>query len=437
MNKIKNQMDHKLELIESMSYLEKSIDDTIKNFEVNNINNTIIGEYVNINRLQRQRSVFPNIHSKSKKNSIIRNYFYKTELDMRSNTSDFDFFQKKFNSVQKKFNSVQKIEFFELEKLENYEFNFLNPLLTTDNKFAAVYTMLYSSGVLEQFKIKFDVLRRFLIETHKLYEQHKNPYHNFSHALTVLNGCFYFLKKSESISYFNEVSIAAFLFASLMHDINHTGHNNDFEIKSVSELAFRYNDQHVLENHHCYTAFDLLRKNDLNILANMKKDEFQEFRKICIELILMTDPKYHFVHLKKFDSLVSKYGKDEFYIDSNFNNFIELAGNMIHCADLYGPCKPLEESKKWSDMINQEFFSQLEKEEQQNLPVTKFFKDLKNPSESFANQIFFIEKIVKPLWVSLDNFLDKPFEKELVNLNLNLEVENKKLKKIMKKKFIQ
>ena len=32
----------------------------------------------------------------------------------------------------------------------------------------------------------------------------------------------------------------------------------------------------------------------------MKKDEFLIFRKLVIEFILMTDPKYHFTNFKKF-----------------------------------------------------------------------------------------------------------------------------------------
>lgn len=52
-----------------------------------------------------------------------------------------------------------------------------------------------------------------------------------------MNGCFYFLKKTESISYFEDLGVFAFLFSALMHDIDHPGNNNDFEIKSYSSKA--------------------------------------------------------------------------------------------------------------------------------------------------------------------------------------------------------
>lgn len=45
------------------------------------------------------------------------------------------------------------------------------------------------------------------------------------------------------------------IFSGLMHDIKHPGNNNDFEIKNNSDLALRYNNKSVLENHHCYLSF--------------------------------------------------------------------------------------------------------------------------------------------------------------------------------------
>ena len=35
------------------------------------------------------------------------------------------------------------------------------------------------------------------------------------------------------------------LFSALMHDLNHTGKNNNFEQATISELAIRYNDTSV------------------------------------------------------------------------------------------------------------------------------------------------------------------------------------------------
>ncbi len=121
-----------------------------------------------------------------------------------------------------------------------------------------------------------------------------------------MNGCYYFLKNSNLFDYFTrDYSVAAFLIASLTHDIDHPGNNNDFEIKTESEKALIYNGKSVLENHHCFQTFKLLRKESCNIFSEMNKEDFGVFRKIVIELILMTDPKNHFEQLKEFKSRVN------------------------------------------------------------------------------------------------------------------------------------
>ena len=34
--------------------------------------------------------------------------------------------------------------------------------------------------------------------------------------------------------------------------------------------------------------------------------------------------------------------------ENNLENFIVLTGNMVHCADLHGPAKNVEEAEIWS-----------------------------------------------------------------------------------------
>lgn len=79
-----------------------------------------------------------------------------------------------------------------------------------------------------------------------------------------------------------------------MHDVDHPGHNNDYEIKMISDMAIRFNNKSVLENHHCYTFFTMIQNQKMNILEKISKEEMRVFRNICVELFLMTDPSFHF-----------------------------------------------------------------------------------------------------------------------------------------------
>lgn len=151
----------------------------------------------------------------------------------------------------------------------------------------------------------------------------------------------------------------------------------------------------------------------------MDKKEFKEFREIVIKLILMTDPSLHFQHFKKLESLIQL--KEDFNQRSNLDNFITFTGNMLHCADLHGPAKKPEEAIQWSQLIQGEFLDQLEKEEKNNLPVTKFFQDIKKHKENCLNEIFFHEKIVLPLWDLFNNYFENQLQKEVENIKKNLQ----------------
>jgi len=50
-----------------------------------------------------------------------------------------------------------------------------------------------------------------------------------------------------------------------------------------------YNDQSVLEMHHCSIAFNCLKEEGTNIFSNLKAAEFDKARSIIISAILSTD----------------------------------------------------------------------------------------------------------------------------------------------------
>lgn len=123
---------------------------------------------------------------------------------------------------------------------------------SVEKKFKYIYTMFREQDVIKNFQISNATFMSFLAETEKLYNKNKNPFHNFDHGITgrpfflVLNGCYNFLKFTVCHNFFvTPISEAALLFAGFMHDIDHTGRNNDFMKKSLHPLSIAYNDQSV------------------------------------------------------------------------------------------------------------------------------------------------------------------------------------------------
>ena len=70
--------------------------------------------------------------------------------------------------------------------------------------------------------------------------------------------------------YLRDEDIIASLTSAMIHDFDHPGLNNSFQISSNSYLATLYNDRSILENHHCAQTFMIMRNQEgCNIFENI------------------------------------------------------------------------------------------------------------------------------------------------------------------------
>ena len=254
----------------------------------------------------------------------------------------------------------------------------------------------------QELRLNHKTYDSFIRKVQKLYNQRSNPYHNFKHGVSVMQGVYFFTK----FTTFKPTNLQklALLFSALMHDIDHTGKSNTFEGNSMSSLAIRYNDRSILENHHCATAFEVLADPKTNILEDMTcRQKHTEFRKIVIGSILATDVKHHFDSLGKFKSKLDNNELNPNF-EQNEDDFLQLSGILVHTADLYGPTKKLENAKTWSSLVNSEFKAQQAEEQKQGIPETPWYKGLDDMATVSKSEKFFVDKIVTPLWVELDRF---------------------------------
>ena len=282
--------------------------------------------------------------------------------------------------------------------------------------------MFSRSQIIENFQIEVFSFCELIKETEKLYEKHNNPYHNFKHGFLVLKNCYNFLIDNEILyNYFNILGHAALLFGALMHDIEHTGHNNMFEVNSLSTLAIRYNDESVLENHHAATAFNLLTKKNMNIFEKMHFDDFELFRKFVIRGIIHTDIKLHFSDLAEFSEKLNSAKFNPQEDQEDLSDFLLLFGILTHTADLYVPTLGVDSSVKWSFLVNEEFRSQVKLEKAKDLPITKFYQGLDDIKIVAKSELFFGAKIVKPLWLELDRFFQGQLSLQIENINESLK----------------
>jgi len=147
--------------------------------------------------------------------------------------------------------------------------------------------------------------------------QPTNHYHNFRHAIDVLQATFQVLVQSNILpplnstvlsnpiepllptDYISPVEVLALCIAAVGHDAAHPGVTNAFLAASSSSLATLFNDRSVLENLHCLTISKIIEER----WPALFDDEDGRFRKLVIEMILSTDMALHFEFMARFEAL--------------------------------------------------------------------------------------------------------------------------------------
>jgi hypothetical protein len=230
-----------------------------------------------------------------------------------------------------------------------------------------------------------------------------NPFHNFYHAVNVLHCMYTMVKRIRVAEIVDSVTVFSFLLSALTHDVGHTGRTNSFEINSASKLALRYNDNSVLENHHCSLAFRLLQKNGANVLFGFSADQKKNIRKTMIACILATDMSKHTEILDEAKSRFSVLSQHQ-SLDAAEATF--LGKLLLHAADLSGPAKEFKVAREWSSRVTEEFNAQVAIEVSLRLPVLGF---MAAPDELtfLKNEIGFSTFFVAPLCKIVSNMFSE------------------------------
>ncbi|CAH2067410.1 unnamed protein product, partial [Iphiclides podalirius] len=248
------------------------------------------------------------------------------------------------------------------------------------------YELLNRYGMIHKFKVQSTILENFLSRIEEGYCKFHNPYHNNLHAADVAQTVHYMLCQTGLMNWLSDLEIFATLVAAVVHDFEHTGTTNNFHVMSGSETALLYNDRAVLENHHISAAFRLMRDEECNILQNLSRDEFREFRTLVIDMVLATDMSFHFQQLKNMRSLLTLA---EPAVDKS-----KAVSLVLHCCDISHPAKRWDLHHRWTMSLLDEFFLQGDKERELGLPFSPLCD--RNNTLVAESQIGFIEFIVEP-----------------------------------------
>ncbi|XP_035509706.1 cAMP-specific 3',5'-cyclic phosphodiesterase 4D-like isoform X4 [Morone saxatilis] len=260
-----------------------------------------------------------------------------------------------------------------------------------------MYTVFQERDLLKTFKIPNDTFVTFMMTLEDHYHSDV-AYHNNIHAADVVQSTHVLLSTPALEAVFTDLEIMAALFASAIHDVDHPGVTNQFLINTSSELALMYNDASVLENHHLAVGFKLLQEDNCDIFQNLSKKQRESLRKMVIDMVLATDMSKHMNFLADMKTMVEtkKVTSLGVLLLDNYSDRIQVLQNMVHCADLSNPTKPLEIYRQWTDRIMVEFFTQGDRERDKGMEISPMCD--KHNASIEKTQVGFIDYIVHPLW---------------------------------------
>ncbi|XP_046799813.1 calcium/calmodulin-dependent 3',5'-cyclic nucleotide phosphodiesterase 1A isoform X2 [Gallus gallus] len=259
-----------------------------------------------------------------------------------------------------------------------------------------MYELFTRYDLLNRFKIPVPNLITFAETLEVGYSKYKNPYHNLIHAADVTQTVHYILIHTGIMHWLTELEILAMIFAAAIHDYEHTGTTNNFHIQTRSDVAILYNDRSVLENHHVSAAYRLMQEEEMNILANLTKDDWRELRSLVIEMVLSTDMSGHFQQIKTMrHTLQQAEGVDK----------AKAMSLILHAADISHPAKSWELHYRWTMALMEEFFRQGDKEAALGLQFSPLC-DRKSTLVA-QSQIGFIDFIVEPTFSLLTDSMEK------------------------------
>jgi len=292
----------------------------------------------------------------------------------------------------------------------NFDVFTLNELCHGHSLLVTGYTLFVKYDLLAKYNVPEKVMIEFLKEIE--YGYHDNPYHNSLHACDVMQVLHVIINRGGLRGFIKSHSeVFGALVAAIIHDFDHPGLNNPFQINSSSYLALLYNDRSVLENHHVAHTFDLMRQKKYNILAGMDDDLRKSVRELIIGMVLATDMNNHAKYVAKFKMRLDNDA--DFSSDDDLRLALQIG---IKMADVSNPTRPLFIYLRWTEKILEEFFAQGDMEKKMNIPVSPLM-DRKH-SKVKEGQMAFIKYVILPmfeLWKQLCPRMG--FSMEYIKLN--------------------
>lgn len=257
--------------------------------------------------------------------------------------------------------------------------------------FKVLFAIFHYFDFFQIYNITNEKFFRFLYAIRSMYK--KVPYHNWRHAVDVTQFVTYQIMISGLEKVFSKFELFSLVVAAICHDANHDGFTNIYNIKAETPLGILYKNQSVMETHHCSIAIQIMSREECNLLAALKQDEYIEIWSLIIQYILATDMARHFEILKRFNDI---YDGGDFTMQRH-DHRVMLLYMILKCGDISNVSRPFELADRWCDVLCEEFFRQGDLEQAQGMAYTSDLND-RSHLDKPKSQIGFYTYVTLPMF---------------------------------------
>jgi len=200
------------------------------------------------------------------------------------------------------------------------------------------------------------------------------------------------------------LELFATLFAAAIHDFCHPGTTNAHEARKDSALALTHHYESTLESHHLASALADLLKPAHNFVHAWDSADYNQFRILVVDLVLMTDLAKHFEFVKRLGSAPAGSLLPSTELKADKTRMQILLVCAIKAADLGHATKPFALHHKWSTWVSIEFYKMGKAERALGLLPVSAFCDRERDHPNFArNQLGFLSHVCRPLYAAINH----------------------------------
>ncbi|XP_011884145.1 PREDICTED: cAMP-specific 3',5'-cyclic phosphodiesterase 4A [Cercocebus atys] len=275
-----------------------------------------------------------------------------------------------------------------------------------------MYMIFQERDLLKKFRIPVDTMVTYMLTLEDHYHADV-AYHNSLHAADVLQSTHVLLATPALDAVFTDLEILAALFAAAIHDVDHPGVSNQFLI-NTSEwpspgTGFA---EYSGSGAQCpVPPHDESGRSRITPWGRDRAFQAAARRRIERQLFSRTLSKRQAARaLRAENGPIRMRGAGMAVGPERERKPVEVEGfghslcpdpmqvlrNMVHCADLSNPTKPLELYRQWTDRIMAEFFQQGDRERERGMEISPMCD--KHTASVEKSQVGFIDYIVHPLW---------------------------------------